>query len=187
MVYRLVPSILSMMEFLSDFSMNKTDILSRGFCIVEYCMIFLKTHDSQRPVAKTLVWWVSVVPRITCGATVTWLSLRPSSLFSLAKYQQPNDITKKRSRKRKSSKKNRPPKKVHTHKNPRECSPNNSNLCRNCVNLCQARVYRCMLLGCSTIYYSWRLMNRARPHISKTRTERPKERKLSKSKPDQMR
>lgn len=31
-------------------------------------------------------------------------SLRPSSLFSLAKYQQPNDITKKRSRKRKSSK-----------------------------------------------------------------------------------
>ena len=105
MVYRLIPSILSMMEFLSDFSMNKTDILSRDFCIVEYCMIFLKTHDSQRPVAKTLVWWVSVVPRITCGATVTWLSLRPSSLFSLAKYQQPNDITKKRSRKRKSSKK----------------------------------------------------------------------------------
>ena len=33
---------------------------------------------------------------------------------------------------------------------PREYSPNNSNLCRNCVNLCQARVYRCMLLGCST-------------------------------------
>ena len=58
-------------RFFISFSMNKTDILCRDFCIVEYCMFFLKTHDSQRPVAKTLVWWVSVVPRITCGATVT--------------------------------------------------------------------------------------------------------------------
>ena len=146
---------------------------------------FLENHDSQRPVAKTLVWWVSVVPRITCGATVTWLSsallsILPRQISAAERYHQ-KEISKE-----KKLEKNRPPKKVHTHKNPRECSPNNSNLCRNCVNLCQARVYRCMLLGCSTIYYSWTLMNRARPHISKKRTE-TKERKLSKSKPDQMR
>ena len=136
-----------------------------------------------RPWFGGLVWClVLLVGRLLRDSLFGPPLYSPSPNISSRTISPKRDLEREKARK-----KNRPPKKVHTHKNPRECSPNNSNLCRNCVNLCQARVYRCMLLGCSTIYYSWRLMNRARPHISKTRTERPKERKLSKSKPDQMR
>ena len=95
-----------MWDFLSDSSMIKTDILSRDTFIVEYSMIwlFLKTMIPRdrwlRHWFGGLVWClVLLVGRLLRD------SLRPSSLFSLAKYQQPNDITKKRSRKRKSSKK----------------------------------------------------------------------------------
>lgn len=61
---------------------------------------FLENHDSQRPVAKTLVWWVSVVPRITCGATVTWLSsallsILPRQISAAERYHQ-KEISKEK-------------------------------------------------------------------------------------------